>query len=539
MSQGDGDYYLKLQIKFDASPQTRAIPEGDEDGDVREKAHYHENDINDLCFFIYNDGGNLFTNAADATPIKYSRYIGGLSLSSYPDNTFPVEYTSPTVLVKGYEPVEGDRIIVVANVGDISSAYTTVGALKTAKINKADVWMSAAKISDYCRFAMSSSLDDNGADKNGRMIISSAGVDGSYEHPFNATVTIERIAARVDWVLPKDSHGDPDLHAANGAHYVCREAGSEGDLYIKDIRIVNENQMPTYLIRRTATATSGGTPTYMGQQTVTNNLPNYYVIEPLTAAKTTSSISTDDADVITASPRKTRWDEVRNSWFGTSQFRNSKNNPSDFFGSAGTYSVNGNAEASKRFTEGSDICYTLGYVMENTMDMDLYGSIKYRNDVRTGVLLNAIFVPENVYTCASAGATPASTTYSRGTDFWYFEDRIDRTKSKFFKTVTDLDNYANGKSTDDYVKHHYVGNGDTTHGGGICYYYIWLKYAGYNNASEEGTYPMEYAIVRNNIYRIMVESIWTIGTETPKDEPTRERIFVRQWNKRVHPEILL
>lgn len=488
----EGDSYLRLHLTFvSEAPNTRAVtPEGDENGDGRENAHFNENNIYNICFFIYNDGGKLFTNADPATSIKYSGYVGGLTL------TGAGSYTTAPIKIKSYTPVAGDRIIVLANVGDKTSAYTTVGQLQNAEIARSAVWSSSTKIKDYNMFAMSSCTDDATYGKVDDT------PEGSYANPFTANVEIERIAARVDWVLPLNASSQPDLNA-NGAKYSVSQTGTEGTMYITDIRMVNDAVSNTYLIRRTA-PTVGGAVTYMGKQTVdTKNRPQSYVITPTSVAKGSETTYA--------------------TWFDASRFSESQTNTSFFSGT--TYKVYDNANSTTdRFSVDGNWCYTIGYTMENTMTKE-----KQNNNLRTGLLLKSVFVPTTVYTCASVGATPAAASYTKGSDFWYYEDKLDRTKSMFFLTETDLDNYANGKSAYDYQKHHYVN--------GVCYYYIWIKHAGCEDPALEGTYPMEYAIVRNNIYRIQVETVLSIGTPTP--EFTKEAIRVRKWNKRVHPEILL
>lgn len=483
------DSYLQLHLTFvSEAPNTRAVtPEGDENGDGRENAHFNENNIYNICFFIYNDGGKLFTNTDPSTPIKYSGYVGGLTL------TGAISYTTAPIKIKSYTPVAGDRIIVLANVGDKTSAYTTVGQLQNAEIARSAVWSASTKIKDYNMFAMSSCTDDATYGKVDDT------PEGSYANPFTANVEIERIAARVDWVLPLNASSEPDLDAY-GAKYSVSEVGTAGTMYITDIRIVNDAVTSTYLIRRTA-PTIGGTQTYMGKQTVDSGtkLPEGYVITPTSAAKSSEI--------------------TYGTWFGASKFSDSKNAASFFSGP--TYNVYNNAYAEPdRFKVDDDWCYTIGYTMENTMAYTVQN-----NNLRTGLLLKSVFVPTTVYTATDLST---STTGTYGTTFYYLENEDNREQSKFFSEESIMTAYVTAHPGN-YSKHTYTN--------GVCYYYIWIKHAGCDNPALEGTYPMEYAIVRNNIYRIQVETVLSIGTPTP--EFTKEAIRVRKWNKRVHPEILL
>lgn len=483
----EGESYLQLRISFaNETPATRAVPRGDEDGDGREDAHFKENNIYNICFFIYNDGGKLFTNADPSTPIKYSGYVGGLTL------TGASSYTTAPIKIKSYTPVAGDRIIVLANVGNLTSSYTTVGQLQNAEIARSAVWSSSTKIKDYNMFAMSSCTDDATYGKVDDT------PEGSYANPFTANVEIERIAARVDWVLPLNASSQPDLDA-NGAKYSVSEDGTVGTMYITDIRMVNDAVSNTYLIRRTA-PTVGDAVTYMGKQTVDGqNRPQSYVITPTSVAKGSETTYA--------------------TWFDASRFSESQTNTSFFSGT--TYKVYDNANSTTdRFSVDGNWCYTIGYTMENTMD-----KTKQNNNLRTGLLLKSVFVPTTVYTAADLST---STTGTYGTTFYYLENEDDREQSKFFSEESIMTAYVTAHPGN-YSKHTYTG--------GVCYYYIWIKHAGCDDLALEGTYPMEYAIVRNNIYRIQVERVLSIGTPTP--EFTKEAIRVRKWNKRVHPVILL
>lgn len=63
---------------------------------------------------------------------------------------------------------------------------------------------------------------------------------------------------------------------------------------------------------------------------------------------------------------------------------------------------------------------------------------------------------------------------------------------------------------------------------GICYYTYWIRHADDDNPDVIS--PMEYAIVRNNIYQLQINSISKIGGNTPQDEVDLNiRIYVCAW----------
>ncbi len=71
--------------------------------------------------------------------------------------------------------------------------------------------------------------------------------------------------------------------------------------------------------------------------------------------------------------------------------------------------------------------------------------------------------------------------------------------------------------------------------GFTCYYNLWLRHYNDESADPQTAYPMEYATVRNNIYRVKV-SFSGPGDPTPtmrEPDTMQARIFVRKWNLRV------
>ena len=73
--------------------------------------------------------------------------------------------------------------------------------------------------------------------------------------------------------------------------------------------------------------------------------------------------------------------------------------------------------------------------------------------------------------------------------------------------------------------------GVETYINGVCYYQYWIRHSNNNDA---GNSIMEFAIVRNNIYRVTINSFNGVGTSTPgttdeKDENMNATIHVIPW----------
>lgn len=126
--------------------------------------------------------------------------------------------------------------------------------------------------------------------------------------------------------------------------------------------------------------------------------------------------------------------------------------------------------------------YRLDYTLENTMSreaqLDAY---------RTMVVFQVRYTPEG---------------YTEGETFYRVKDRI-------YPTRAEAEAAAEG--TGALVREFH---------NGLCYYVWRVRHSNDDNDSAKGI--MEYAIVRNNIYRLLVSSIYGLGDEIPFPDPDGE-----------------
>ncbi len=504
------DYYLQLCLNANyGGTRADSHPWGGESGDGNEEARNHENDITNITLFIYTDESGRGVNSDGTTPIKFAHYYSGLLLSSTDGS-----YVTEPLRISNYKKDSKDRVIILANMGDMSS-LSTLGDVRDAMVEQA--WSrNGSSIKDYYNFAMSSAIDNSASG------ILNFTPTGEYFDPFTATVDVERVAARIDlWLINQ-------AESMNGA--IEYEVGTTGDkLLLSHVRIVNGSVAPTYTLKRTSESVNPiGTLNYLGDETITpgTHIPSNYVVEPLTSRKHSGS------DVTT---------ENLESWYGESSLANSMSTgflaspnyrihgysaDSEVFGVNETADIDGDGSA-----EGNIKCYTVGYVMENTMDKS--GQMV---NFMTGLEFKGTYVPSKIYKWnASAESIEDDDTYVTGSDFWYFESKTADKESLFFSSLESLVAYAAANTDITYEMHHYVK--------GECYYYVWIRHAMYNEPDyKSGKFPMEYGIVRNNIYRIGVRAVSQIGPEVPTPElgdRIKSTIYVRDWRFRKHEEISL
>lgn len=144
-------------------------------------------------------------------------------------------------------------------------------------------------------------------------------------------------------------------------------------------------------------------------------------------------------------------------------------------------------------TTDGDTYGFLDYTQENIMQVGS-GTNWLRQGV-TGIVFKAKFVPKNLTLDAS------------GTFYKY--------KDKLYASEAEIPEGASENEIIEYTN-------------GFCYYTYWIKH----NNDDDNTVisPMEYAIVRNNIYQLKVTSIAGLGDEEPGDKTLTITVGVKAWN---------
>lgn len=69
--------------------------------------------------------------------------------------------------------------------------------------------------------------------------------------------------------------------------------------------------------------------------------------------------------------------------------------------------------------------------------------------------------------------------------------------------------------------------GVRTYEDATCYYTWWVRHSNDNDDTKKGI--MEYAIVRNNIYKLTVNSVYSLGGEVPEEESLIVDVYVNDW----------
>lgn len=527
--------YVSLSFASPQGAPTRSNPTGGETGDGHETGQDYENTITSAVAFFYQGNDADGVNSNGDTPIKAAVSF------TFGNNTTPdgsidgIDHTYTTT------PQQVDlengtyNVIVVANPG---ADWWTGKSLTLAEVRdhiQTTAWTASG--SDYSNFVMTSAADAT-------LTLES----NSEDDPATATVDVERMAARLDYMNSKDS-------------YECTDPAYPGaTVEITGAALMNNLTAGSYLLKRVADDIINGVPTYLGNETPDAGVQTNYVLDPWTADKTSANnIFTIDGEAKTA-------EDLYGEWFG-----NISQDPNYW------------AAYVQPGTSVSDGWLRIGYTLENTTAAEEAGK-RYS----TGVVFKAKFYPKGV-----ANYTEGETFFEYGTKIYAsmenmmknfygskFDELDDLIKKcttwgdvKQFITSTLLTNdpsgynkyleglaevkddaetvsdassltwssymlnecgYSkdengkvvldqNGKVTRIALKPY----GTRTYEDATCYYTWWVRHSNDNNDDANGI--MEYAIVRNNIYKLTVSSIYSLGGEVPEEESLIVDVYVNDW----------
>ena len=524
--------YVSLSFASQQSTPTRSNPTGGEQGNGDETGQDYENEIKSAVAFFYQGSGTDGVNSSGTTPIMA---VATFNVGSYtePGNGIDRTYTTTPQQVDLDDGTY--NVLVVANPG---ADWWTGQSLTLADVrNHIQTTAWTASGSDYSDFVMTSAADAT-------LTLNS----NPESDPAKATVNVERMAARLDYKAE--------------ASYTCTDPAYTGaTVEITGAALVNNLTAGSYMLKRVA-STVDGVPTYLGDETADAGVQTNYVLDPWTAVKTSDNNSfTIDGEVKTA-------EDLYGEWFG-----NISQNPNDW----ADY-----VQPGIEVSDGTEKWQRIGYTLENTTAADAAGS-----DYSTGVVFKATFHPQGVANY-QGGATffalgthlfasmEDMMTYVYGADFSQFDDKIDACDNwaavkNFAASLLDndpsgykafllgqdeaqdlaqvkeslkwsaymLSNCGYSASLNETYKVELDQNGIVTRNAlqsygvrtyedATCYYTWWVRHSNDNNDETKGI--MEYAIVRNNIYKLTVNSIYSLGNDVPgEDENIILDVYVNDW----------
>ena len=530
--------YVSLSFASQQSTPTRSNPTGGETGDGQEKGQANEqaneNEIKSAVAFFYQGSGTDGVNSSGTTPIMAVATFN-VGSPTEPGNGIDRTYTTTPQQVDLDDGTY--NVLVVANPG---ADWWTGQSLTLDDVrNHIQTTAWTASESGYSDFVMTSAADAT-------LTLNS----NPENNPAKATVNVERMAARLDYKTT--------------GTYTCDDPAYSGaTVEITGAALVNNLTAGSYLLKRVADDVNG-VPTYLGNETPDAGVQTNYVLDPWTAGKT----SANNSFTIGGEANKTAKD-LYGEWFG-----NISQDPNYW----AAY-----VQPGTKMTVGTEKWQRIGYTLENTTAAEEAGK-RYS----TGVVFKAKFHPKGV-----ANYTDGETFFAYGTKIYasmenmmknFYGSKFDELDAlitncttwgdvKQFITSTLLTNdpsgynkylegLAEGKDDSETVANassltwsKYMKNecgyskdengkvvldqndkvtrialkpyGTRTYEDATCYYTWWVRHSNDNDDTKKGI--MEYAIVRNNIYKLTVNSVYSLGGEVPEEESLIVDVYVNDW----------
>lgn len=547
-AQADGAITVVLRVPTDgADIISRADPMPGEDGNGREQGILNENEIHDVNILFYVGDG---LNPANSTVALSGVYISDMSSAQVSAEELPFEkvYTikvSPSELSSGSSEIlsgaSAVSFITVANAGrDLSAEFASLDALRRYCFDRS--WtagvLGSRSAADCDRFIMTTAYDtdldgivtiDGTSRSVGSSRLKKTDSPASADSPeWHGETTVQRICARIDLMYPQGAIAGSSDGAISGLNY--KVADTENTVHLTNALPVNVMQRPSYLLTRVTDAVPSawteaglGAITWGGIEKSAGSpaAPANYVIDPYTLLKESEVADADIASWYGDTRAAAAVIDIANSL--------SKGRMSDYY--SGVLPVPETRYGCTHHT-------IIGYANEN-----IQSPLQFSPQYITGIVFRAVYQPRiwvrrsaDSYVSESVSdaewAAMADRSFTRYMPTAEGAATVTDSRAMYFANHADALSYADAHPEDRAIL--------TRFANGVCYYNLWLRHYNDEAADPQQTYPMEYAIVRNNIYRVAL-TFSGVGNPTADlraPDTMMARIFVRKWNLRKETQPL-
>lgn len=286
--------YLQVKVTVEGSGDTRASrattePQGGEDGNGREPGINKENDVNSLTVLLYkSENADLSDDNAIIDYVYTFTNLNKVTTSSGSDATYttiPKEIDA-AIVGKNY------HVIVIANADDMTSRCKGKKISEVRDLQMSKVCTRDADITKFSNFIMSSKKD--------------ATIDftteGSETNPYQVTVDIERLAARID-IIPTAAFDG----TSQGYYYnVMDGTNVVGGFKLESVTPTKVMTKGEYLIKRVSSDKAVSSVTYFGLEAKdADNKATNYVVCPWTKDRTGLTLSNAEGPASLYNVKKT------------------------------------------------------------------------------------------------------------------------------------------------------------------------------------------------------------------------------------------
>lgn len=562
-----GKTYIRLSFAMPGSGSTRAT--GGELGNGQEAGQNEENTISSAVAFLYKaDDVNADGETPIAAVVEFNSLNGPDAGTDRPDPEHDIDKVYTTAAQEVPEIEFGTyHVIVAANLSENDDTRWWTGAKLTLDDVRDHILTSAWTTDEngsYSNFLMTNEAD-------AEITLSE---ENTSANPAETTVDVERVAARVDYKTNDENN------------YICTDKTyADGTVKILGATIVNDYTAGSFLLKRVADDVAGTTNmSYLGNETTVTSGTANYVLDPNTAKKTkqgaANSIFDTRSTLYAQGTHSSAWSGDPNWWEGKITEGTPMTDEGDGWTRIG-YTLENTTPSGTDFAGAKE--YNTGVVFQaqftpadNTVNSK-YSKYNYQKEQTffeyQGKLYSTMEDLEKTYlpNLTSYDFFENMDNYSRWKDIEILLQSLpDKDPAGYKKFL--LEKYNEGKDaelTSDLkvslswtaymrdvcgytfdadnggVKLDWAGGGKKPEGASstreilydsgvrtyensICYYTWWLLHS---DDSKDDTVEgvMEHAVVRNNIYKLSVESIYSLGDDVPGSTSLRVRATVNDW----------
>lgn len=560
--------YVSVGFSMAMNPVTKANPNGGEEGDGPEKGQSYENAVNNIHLFFYNvkdpasdptNTGADGVNMPGDTAIVAHKYLEAGDFD-YSD----VQATTHAIPVENLLVGNSYHVLAVVNAGE-NLNYTKLGDLQSAMVTSLYTYNETDN--SYSNFLMASERDEIKP-----LTITPT---NSETTPATTTIYVERVTARVDYQTEPGFSGE----IKNSAGKTIATASISGAMLVNTLNA----EAKSFLLKRVTAekAAFDSKITYLGDEVynATTKAANY-VKDPLTTKGPTNFVSATYFSKISYENAGDweslfiKGDKIEDDngaeWYRIGYPKENVNETGSKAHSLGVVFqaqvrlADGNGNENEDVTADSDEYPTffewggryyesLEAVME---DFDEHAWTEVINkDWSTittwGTFRNMIL--NNLKDGDPFGYKAyLATVWKDIADDAVFDNWEELAWSSYMKMTFHYENQEGTVKVDLDLDAAEYGTtrqllsekGVHTFKNGICYYTYWVKHANDGDDTNDmltgkGGGVMEYATVRNNIYKLSIAGLGRIGDDVPGDAQPMINFSVLRWEPMGDEEIEL
>lgn len=487
------DIYVSIMVNTGGNSvsRTAVTPIPGENGNGLQHGMGDENKIYSLIVYFFqgeeSDGERMGINSSNPEDIPVYKLVfdsDELYVGNNSTNNYDAVYYSVTKKVSeiGLNIGQTYDVLVIVNPDllKFSNSINCLKDLQDAALRDIIIDNSNNGITTY-QFLMSSATSEFNADKGVNSVKINA--TNTKNNPAVVYVDVERMAARVDCHI--DNNGVYNVKGRNGDKVELQS------LIVVNKYIANVDEYGWYLPnsgsywfkRVTEDLTTFSNIEYLGDEKIleVDGGAGNYVLGPMTLDPPKIEDRTEyfpyDHSLYYYKNDHSGWED---NWISTTDLLNRQ----------------------LTSTHKGDTYHFLDYVQENILPVDVLNQANGMAYYCTGIVFKAKYIPDGI------------TTTDDGTFYRY--------NGKFYGSLDEI--IIGNQSISDNNLSQY---GITKYNNGICYYTYFIKHA--EDGDDTKVSPMEYAIVRNNIYQVNVTGINDIGSVTPTDYSLNLECTVADW----------